>query len=499
MKGMNRRWLVVFALVTGIFTCATAPAATPSAGESSTVKAVRIWGGPDSTRVIFELTGPVNYQLFQLAKPDRVVIDLDNGVFGQGVGAKPGKGAVKDMRIGHYQGKARVVLDLDEAAHPKSFLVQPTAQYGYRLIVDLGTPDHHPSQIVQTVDNDVAHGTPRPVVIAVDAGHGGDDSGAIGPNGLMEKTVTLAIAQDLAKLIDAQPGMHAVLTRKGDYFVPLKQRFHIARQHKADLFVSIHANSCPDFCDARGASVWVLDTHGKQSEAGRWLAKSENASDLIGGVSLDDKSHMLASVLLDLSQGASMHAAHEVGGDVLAALGKIEPLYRNSVQGANFVVLRSPDVPSILVETTFISNRAGERRLGSSDDREQMAQAILTGVKQYFETTPPPGTWFAAQRNRRLHLTTQVADAVASTSSAADGVRVASVLRQSRQVARARKPASAARDTYQGLHKVTRGETLSGIAAQYGISMNALRSVNSAKIQTGGGIQVGQVLLIPNS
>lgn len=500
MKGINRLLLLVFALFGGVFACVTALAATPAAA-SSTVKAVRIWGGPDSTRVIFELTGPVNYQLFELAKPDRIVIDLDNGVFGQGVVAKPGKGAVKDMRIGHYQGKARVVLDLDEATHPKSFLVQPTAQYGYRLIVDLGTPDHQTSQIVRTVESDVAHGTPRPVVIAVDAGHGGDDSGAIGPNGLMEKNVTLAIAQDLAKLIDAQPGMHAVLTRKGDYFVPLKQRFQIAREHKADLFVSIHANSCPDFCDARGASVWVLDTHGKQSEAGRWLAKSENASDLIGGVSLDNKSHMLASVLLDLSQGASMHAAHEVGGDVLAALGKIEPLYRNSVQGANFVVLRSPDVPSILVETTFISNRAGERRLGSSTDREQMAQAILTGVRQYFQTTPPPGTWFAAQRNQRLHLTTKVADEVASASSTADGTQVASVpAPPPRQVARVRKSASAsARDAYQGLHKVTRGETLSGIAEQYGISMTALRSVNATKIQTGGGIQVGQVLLIPNS
>ncbi|MGH8115344.1 MAG: N-acetylmuramoyl-L-alanine amidase, partial [Rhodanobacteraceae bacterium] len=276
---------------------------------------MRIWGGPDSTRVVFELSAPVDYQLFQLGNPDRVVLDFDNGAFGKGVVAKPGRGVVKDMRIGHYQGKARIVLDLDGPAHPKSFLLTPAAQYGYRLVVDLGTPNDKPSQIVRTINSDIAHGKPRPVVIAVDPGHGGDDSGAIGPNGTMEKTVTLAIGKYLAKLIDAQPGMHAVLTRTGDYYVPLEKRFQIARAHKADLFVSIHANSCPDHCDARGGSVWVLDTHGKQSEAGRWLAKSENASDLIGGVSLDDKSHMLASVLLDLSQGASMHAAHEVGGD----------------------------------------------------------------------------------------------------------------------------------------------------------------------------------------
>src|SRR6185437_12250989 len=204
-------------------------------------------------------------------------------------------------------------------------------QYGYRLVVELGTPDIKPSKIVKTIDSDIAEGKPRPVVIAVDAGHGGDDPGARGKGGTLEKIVTLEIARDLAKLIDAQPGMHAVLTRSGDYFVPLKQRFAIAREHKADLFVSIHANSCPDYCDARGASVWVLSTHGKQSEAGKWLAKSENASDLIGG-------------------------------DVLAALGKIGPLYRNTVQGANFVVLRSPDVPSILVETAFISSRQDEKR-----------------------------------------------------------------------------------------------------------------------------------------
>ncbi|HKV65433.1 MAG TPA: N-acetylmuramoyl-L-alanine amidase, partial [Rhodanobacteraceae bacterium] len=415
MRGSLRPLLSFFVLAFGVLACA-AGAAAASASASSTVKAVRIWGGPDSTRVIFELSGPVDYQLFQLNNPDRVVLDLDNGVFGNGVGAKPGKGAVKDMRIGHFQGKARIVLDLDKAAHPKSFLLNPTAQYGYRLVVELGTPDNKPSKIVKTIDSDIAEGKPRPVVIAVDAGHGGDDPGARGKGGTLEKIVTLEIAKDLAKLIDAQPGMQAVLTRGGDYFVPLEKRFAIAREHKADLFVSIHANSCPDYCDARGASVWVLSTHGKQSEAGKWLAKSENASDLIGGVSLDDKNHMLASVLLDLSQGASMHAASEVGGDVLAALGKIGPLYRNTVQGANFVVLRSPDVPSILVETAFISSRQDERRLDSSKDRQRLAQGILTGVRQYFETTPPPGTWFAMERNKRLHLTASAATEVATAA-----------------------------------------------------------------------------------
>jgi N-acetylmuramoyl-L-alanine amidase len=495
MRGNVRPLLSFFVFVCGVLACAAGMAAT-SGGPSSTVEAVRIWGGPDSTRVIFELSGPVEYRLFQLSNPDRVVLDLDNGVFGKGVGAKPGKGAVKDMRIGRFQGKARIVLDLDKAAHPKSFLLNPTAQYGYRLVVELGTPDNRPSKIVKTIDSDIAEGKPRPVVIAVDAGHGGDDPGARGKGGTLEKIVTLEIARDLAKMIDAQPGMHAVLTRSGDYFVPLKQRFQIAREHKADLFVSIHANSCPDYCDARGASVWVLSTHGKQSEAGKWLAKSENASDLIGGVSLDDKNHMLASVLLDLSQGASMHAAHEVGGDVLNALGKIGPLYRDTVQGANFVVLRSPDVPSILVETAFISSRQDEKRLDSSKDRQRLAQGILTGVKQYFETTPPPDTWFAMERNKRLHLTKSAATEIATAADTAKGARAVSA--DPPQVASGGK-SRASSDPFQDMHKVSRGETLSGIARQYGVSMGSLRSVNSGKIQAGGGIQVGQVLLIPNS
>ena len=494
MRGTNHPSLSFFAFLCGVLACVSSAAA---AASTSTVNAVRIWGGPDSTRVVFELSAPVDYRLFQLSKPDRVVLDLDNGAFGKGVGAKPGKGVVKDMRIGHFQGKARIVLDLDAPAHPKSFLLTPAGQYGYRLVLDLGTPSGKPSQIVRTIDDDVARGKPRPVVIAVDAGHGGDDPGARGQGGTLEKSVTLEIAKDLAKLIDAQPGMHAVLTRKSDYFVPLEKRFQIAREHKADLFVSIHANSCPDYCDARGGSVWVLSTHGKQSEAGKWLAKSENASDLIGGVSLDDKSHMLASVLLDLSQGASMHAAHEVGSEVLTALGKIGPLYRNTVQGANFVVLRSPDVPSILVETAFISNRSDERRLGSSTDRQRLAEAVLTGVKQYFETTPPPGTWFAEQRNDRLHLTTNAEIEVAANGKTAAGAN-AVVPDAPTLVASVTKAVRTDADA-QDMHKVSRGETLSGIAQHYGVSMNALRSANASKIQTGGGIQAGQVLLIPSS
>jgi N-acetylmuramoyl-L-alanine amidase len=206
----------------------------------------------------------------------------------------------------------------------------------------------------------------------------------------------------------------------------------------------------------------------------------------------------LASVLLDLSQGASMHAAHEVGGDVLAALGKIGPLYRNTVQGANFVVLRSPDVPSILVETAFISNRDGEQRLDNRKGRGQLAQAILTGVKQYFETTPPPGTWLAEQRNQRLNLTADATTRLAVANRAAPDARTG-IADPPLPATPGPAPATVPDNALRSMHKVARGETLSGIAQQYGISMNALRSVNANKVQTGGGIQVGQVLLIPSS
>jgi N-acetylmuramoyl-L-alanine amidase len=496
MKGMTRPWLSILILVCGALGCAAWPVVAPAAG-SSTVKTVRIWGAPESTRVVFDLSAPVDYRLFQLKKPARVVLDLDHGAFGKGFGATSGKGVVKDIRVGHYHGKARIVLDLKRRAHPKSFLLNPAGQYGYRLVVDLGTPDHKPSPIVRDIDSDIAHGKPRPVVVAVDAGHGGDDPGARGRDGTLEKTVTLEIAKDLAKLIDAQRGMHAVLTRKADYYVALQKRMVIARAHKADLFVSIHANSCPHYCNARGASVWVLDTHGKISEAGRWLARKENASDLIGGVSLDNKSQALASVLLDLSQGASMHAADEVGGDVLHALGKVGPLYRNTVQGANFVVLRSPDVPSILVETAFISNRSGERRLDSARDRERIAQAILVGVEQYFQTTPPPGTWFAVQRNERLHLAVTRAVRAAAGGGAATGVNVGDP--QAVQMVASAKTLTHVDHQIQDMHRITHGETLSGIAQQYGVSMSALRQANPGKVGASGGIQAGQVLLIPNS
>ncbi|HJU08902.1 MAG TPA: N-acetylmuramoyl-L-alanine amidase [Rhodanobacteraceae bacterium] len=529
------------------------------AAAASQVKALRVWGGPDSTRVVLDLSAaPSDYKLVQLDHPDRVVLDVEDSGFAGGFHVPSVKGLLKSIRSGQSGDAARVVLDLSGEAHPKSFLLKPAGQYGYRLVVDLYPPHAPKPQMARTIENDIAQGKPRPVVIAVDAGHGGEDPGAHGPDGTLEKNVTLSVARDLADLINTQPGMRAVLTRTGDYFVPLKRRYEIARQNKADLFVSIHADAYTS-SDARGSSVWVLSPRGKTSVAARWLADRENSADLVGGVSLDDKDDTLASVLLDLSQGASIEASQAVAQRVLKALSQLGPTHRGYVEQANFVVLRSPDVPSILVETAFITNPTEEQKLRNPDHRQQLAQAVLSGVRSYFESTPPPGTWFAAVRSGRIHpgetdATALIASADDSKSDdsgsqddpaplprgtdaeASDGpvATIAPPLKRTRNTRVAartsgphvRPPASdayiqvvsdvppppvlpsAQTDTrdkgttldanIRDMHRVLRGETLSGIAQQYGVSLNALRSLNH-KIPEDGNVQAGQVLLIPSS
>jgi N-acetylmuramoyl-L-alanine amidase len=358
------------------------------------IQNLRIWAGPEYTRAVFDVSGPTEYKLFELAKPDRIVLDVHASSFGDNFGAPSAKGLLKSIRAGK-QGKddARIVFDLAEGVHPKSFLLPPADKFGYRLVLDL-YPATQKTAPVKTVAEAVP-GKPRDVVVAVDAGHGGDDPGATGSSGAREKDITLAVARQLKKQIDKTPGMSAVLTRDGDYFVPLEKRYAKARDEKADLFVSIHADAFKTE-DARGSSVWVLSPRGATNEAARWLADRENRADLVGGVSLDDKDDTLAAVLLDLSQGATMGASNAVAEQVLTSLRKLGPTHRGYVERANFVVLRSPDVPSILVETAFISNPAEESRLKDPSHREKLASAILDGVNGYFRTSPPPGSWFAA-------------------------------------------------------------------------------------------------------
>jgi N-acetylmuramoyl-L-alanine amidase len=287
-------------------------------------------------------------------------------------------------------GELRIVFDLSHPIRAKSFLAEPNRQYGYRLVIDLGGASAADTPVK------VEHARPdaRDLIIAIDAGHGGEDPGAIGKNGTREKDVVLAIARALAQRVNGEPGMRAALTRDGDYFVPLRDRMRRARAQQADLFVSIHADAIRDR-SVDGSSVYILSPRGATDEASRWLAERENASDLIGGVSLDDKGDVLASVLLDLSQSASLSASHVAAEQVLRQLNQIGEVRKPQVQQARFMVLKSPDIPSMLVETAYISNPQEERRLRGTAQQAKLAAAIHQGLRAYFYADPPSGTRIA--------------------------------------------------------------------------------------------------------
>ena len=427
-----------------LFLLPLALALAPAARAEVEVRDARVSEEKGFTRAVFELSRPGEYKIFSLADPARVVIDLEGARLGSGFKAPTGAGVVKGVRSGAPQpGSLRVVLDLSDAAKPRSFVLTPGPRAGHRLVVDLTPPKSQPVKSVESI----AAGAPRDVVIAIDAGHGGQDPGAIGPRGTREKDVTLQIARRLAKAIDATPGMKAVLIRDEDVFLPLKRRYEKARDAKADLFISLHADAIASG-RAAGSSVYMLSTRGASSEAARWLADRENASDLVGGVSLSDKDDTLAAVLLDLSQGATLGASDAAANHVLLALSRFGRVHKQEVQHANFVVLRSPDVPSILVETAFISNAEEEKRLRDPRHQQNLAQAITEGVTNYFYTAPPPGT-FIAQNPRK------------------------------------------ARE-----HIVSRGETLALIAQRHGVSLASLRRANGIRRDI---VKPGDVLRIPGT
>lgn len=366
--------------------------AVASASHAVEIREVRLWSGPDSTRVVLDLSGSARHTLALLHNPQRIVVDVPGGRLRHGVRAPAGAGGViRSVRVAQRNSRdARVVIELTHAVQPKSFLTPPNAQYGFRLVVDLGTAGAAATPVK------VQHARPgaRDLLIAVDAGHGGEDPGAIGMNGTREKDVVLAIARELARRVAAEPGMKSMLTRDGDYFVPLRDRMRRARAQNADLFVSIHADSVRDR-HVDGSSVYILSPRGASDEASRWLAERENASDLIGGVSLDDKDDVLASVLLDLSQSAAQVASEAAAGRVLRQMNQIGEVRKHQVQQARFMVLKSPDIPSLLVETAYISNPVEEQRLRTPARQARLAEAIHHGLRDYFYANPPQGTRLA--------------------------------------------------------------------------------------------------------
>lgn len=414
--------------------------------SASEVENLRVWAGPDGTRAVLDLKERVDYRLFTLDDPARVVIDIDGASVSDALPFNAEKGGViSSVRHGPRNGSdLRVVFDLKEGAKPQSFLLDPAGDYGHRLVIDL-TPAgaRSPAERVREAVRATAS-SERDMIVAIDAGHGGEDPGAIGPGGTYEKRVTLAIAQELETHINDMPGMTAVLIRTGDYFIPLQERYDRARKAEADLFLSVHADAFRDF-RVRGSSVYVLSRSGASSEAARLLAQSENKSDLIGGVKLDRGDDMLSSVLLDLSQSAALEYSNSAAEEILSQLGNVGRRHRARVERANFVVLRSPDVPSVLIEVGFISNPQDEQNLNTAQHRRQVAQAIAGGVERHFRSTAPQGTWFAANRARNRHV-------------------------------------------------VARGDTLGVIAQRYQVSVSQLREANNLN---GDVIHPGAVLLIP--
>jgi len=392
---------------------------------ASQVRSVRLWRAPDNTRLVFDLSGPVQHSVFTLQSPDRLVIDINGATLGGALNVPTANTPITSMRSAQRTpDDLRVVIDLKKAVTPKSFTLAPNQQYGNRLVVDLydNAADANPPPSVADTPATAAPATPavvpispskpeikltpvpngkRDIVVVIDAGHGGEDPGASGGRGEKEKNVVLAIAKELQRQINGEKGYRAELTRTGDYFIPLRKRTEIARAKGADLFVSIHADAAPSSA-AFGASVFALSERGATSETARWLADSENRSDLIGGagaVSLDDKDRMLAGVLLDLSMTASLTSSLNVGQKVLTNIGRVTSLHKSRVEQAGFMVLKSPDIPSILVETGFISNSAEANKLQGASHQQALARSITAGVKQFFQQNPPQGTYIAWLRD----------------------------------------------------------------------------------------------------
>ncbi len=439
------------------------------------VRSVRLWRAPDNTRLVFDLSGPVQHSVFTLTAPDRLVIDINGATLGGPLNVATANTPITAMRSAQRTpSDLRVVIDLKKAVTPKSFTLAPNAQYGNRLVVDLfdnpsdvAAPAAPPPTVTTVPAVPVTPAEPaiklppapagkRDIIVVIDAGHGGEDPGASGSRGQHEKDVVLAIARELQRQINGLKGFRAELTRTGDYFIPLRGRTEIARKKGADLFVSIHADAAPSAA-AFGASVFALSERGATSETARWLADSENRSDLIGGagnVSLDDKDRMLAGVLLDLSMTASLTSSLNVGQKVLNNIGRVTPLHKQRVEQAGFMVLKSPDIPSILVETGFISNSNEASKLATASHQQALARSISSGVRQFFQQNPPPGTYIAWLRDSG-------------------------------------KIAQGPRD-----HRVSPGETLAMIAVRYQVSAATLRSANNLKSDE---LKVGQVLTIPGT
>ncbi len=419
---------------------------------SAIIKGVRLWRSPDKTRLVFDVSNTVTHSEFALTKPERLVIDIKDSQLNTSLSRVSLKNTpIKKIRSGiRNKDDLRVVLDLSQKVTVNSFLLKPNETYGHRLVVDIFDTNRPPPEPLPRKQGF------RDIVVAIDAGHGGEDPGAVAHGGGYEKHITLAIAKYLEAMLKKEPGFKPVMIRNGDYYVDLRQRTRIARQNNADLFISIHADGFKN-SQANGASVFALSRRGATSETARWLAQKENNTDQIGGengISLKDKDDQLAGVLLDLSMTSTISSSLNVGDKILNNMGRINHLHKQKVEQAGFVVLKSPDIPSILVETGFITNPKESKKLKTRSHQKAMARSIFNGLKTWFVQRPPPDTLIARwKRENKLH-------------------------------------------TRQDKYIVQAGDTLSGIADYHGVSLSLLKKAN--RLSRANVIMVGQELVIPD-
>ncbi|AFV00200.2 N-acetylmuramoyl-L-alanine amidase [Simiduia agarivorans] len=422
---------------------------------ATTIESARLWRAPDHTRIVFDLSGPVEHSIFPLTNPDRLVVDIKDVKLKSSLAELPlADTPIRSVRSApRNKTDIRIVLDLSQSVRTRSLVLKKHGDKSDRLVIDLLDQD---IKIEKTIEQ-IAPKSKRDIIIAIDAGHGGEDPGALGPGRLREKDVVLAISKELAALVDREPGFKAVLVRKGDYYIPLEKRRNLARAERADLFVSVHADAFTH-PKANGASVFALSHRGASSETARFLAQRENEADLIGGESsvLEGRDDMLASVLVDLSMTSTLSSSLDVGARVLKQMGGVARLHKSHVEQAGFLVLKSPDVPSILVETGFISNPYEAKQLGTHSYRQKMARAIFNGVKDYFYTVTPPDSYVAWKKQ---------------------GGKDA--------------PFAGARE-----YVIGRGDTLSSIARRHNVSVEAIQRANNLSDSR---INIGQKLQIPTS
>lgn len=407
------------------------------------VQGLRMWPAPDNTRLVFDLDAPVEHSLFTLRNPNRIVIDLkDTKISGALPSATYNESRLKGIRYARRgDGGLRVVLDLKTEVKPKSFVLKPYSTYGDRLVVDLLDTDETKPVVVKRHETVPGKTEVRDLIIAIDAGHGGEDPGAIGQQGTREKDVVLRIAKELETLVKREPGMQALMIRDGDYYIGLKERVKKAQNAQADLFISIHADAFKNG-KARGTSVFILSERGASSDLASFLADSENNADLNGGVS-GTNDDLLNMVLADMVKNSTLEDSHQIATNVLADLKDVNHLHKDTVEQAGFRVLKAGR-PAILVETAFISNRHEERKLRSPKHQRALAKAIFNGTRAYFRSNPVQGT-LLAQRDRK--------------------------------------------------HRITRGETLTSISKRYQVSMSTIRNVNNLNDDT---LHVGKLLRIPS-